>query len=521
MRRVLLLLMVLAATAAHAQESAPPAATREAAATLVVYSNLDPDSAALAAYYAKRRGIPLDHIVGLDCPATEEISRATYDETIAGPLRKIFTDRGWWHAPADPSLVVSDNQIRFIALIRGIPLKIAQDANYAGDSYHGKQQALNTNAAAVDSELATLGVRTRHITGPLKNPYYQSFTQFMDAPLAPLMLVCRLDGPSVDTVKSMIDGAISAERTGLDGFAYIDMRGITAGPMALGDHWLATAADELRRHGMPVICDDSPNLIPTGYPMTHAAVYLGWYSSSVEGPMAQPDFRFVPGAVAVHIHSFSASTLRDFHAGWAGPLVAHGAAVTLGNVYEPYLALTPNLDIFVDRLRNGMTFAESAYASQPVLSWMTTFVGDPLYRPFQNTGASAESGEKPAIEYAAYRKGAHVWFEKGPVQGAAALTASARELHSGIVWEGLGLLQWNKPDYPAAIVSFQEAEKCYGTTEDGLRVVLHQTAVFAAEDRHDLARALAARELTRFSQFPGSALLRAVIGLPATSASPP
>ena len=519
MRRVLLLIFVAlaAAAAAPAQELPLPGATRESAATLVIYSNLDPDSAALAAYYAKKRAIPLDHIVGLDCPNTEEISRATYDETMADPLRKIFTERGWWHAPEDPALVISDNQIRFIALIRGIPLKIAPAADYPGDSFHVKQPELNTNAAAVDSELATLGVRTQHITGPMKNPYYQSFTQFMDSPLAPIMLVCRLDGPSVDTVKNMIDGAISAERNGLDGFAYIDMRGITDGPMSIGDRWLSNAADELRHHGMPVICDYSPNLIPTSYPMSHAAVYLGWYSSGVEGPMAQPDFRFEPGAIAVHIHSFSAATLHDFRANWAGPLVAHGAAVTLGNVYEPYLALTPNLDVFVDRLRNGMTFAESAYASEQVLSWMTTFVGDPLYRPFQNTGVSAESGERPAIEYAAYRNGAHTWFEKGPSPGEIELSASARKLNSGIVWEGLGLLQWSQPDYPAAIVSFKEAEKCYGTTDDGLRVVLHQAAVLIAQGRQDRARALAAHELERFSQLPGSALLREVIGLPAPS----
>ena len=30
----------------------------------------------------------------------------------------------------------------------------------------------------------------------------------------------------------------------------------------------------------------------------------------------------------------------------------------------------------------GFTFGEAAYACQPVLSWQTTVVGDPLYRPF-------------------------------------------------------------------------------------------------------------------------------------------
>jgi hypothetical protein len=67
---------------------------------------------------------------------------------------------------------------------------------------------------------------------------------------------------------------------------------------------------------------------------------------------------------------------------WVGPLIRRGAAATLGNVYEPFLQLTPMLDLFYDRLVNGLTFAESAYAALREVSWMTTIVGDPLYRPF-------------------------------------------------------------------------------------------------------------------------------------------
>jgi uncharacterized protein (TIGR03790 family) len=490
--------------------------TRESAATVVVFNNFDPSSVNLAAYYAKRRAIPLDHLIGLDCPASEEITRAQYDETIAEPLRRIFADRGWWHAPPDPSLPVSDNQIRFIALMRGIPLKIAQAANYPGDSFHG-QKELDTNAAAVDSELATLGFRIRKISGPARNFYFQSFTPFMDAGLAPMMLVCRLDGPTVESVQGMIDGAIAAENAGgLKGFCYIDMRGITSGPMAQGDQWLATAAVSLRQYGLPLIWDSAPALYPAEFPMDHAAVYLGWYSGSVEGPMARDDFRFIPGAIAVHIHSFSAATLRDPKGGWAGPLVAHGAAVTLGNVYEPYLTLTPHLDVFIDRLRNGLNFAESAYASEQVLSWMTTFIGDPLYRPFPDLLAddTPASRQRPAIEYDAYQRGARAWYEKGRAAGEQQLQASARELQSGIIWEGLGLLQWSIPADDAALDSFRAAQKCYGRTEDGLRTVLHQVAILNAQNRPDLARSLAAASLREYAGFHGTELLRAVVGLP-------
>jgi tetratricopeptide (TPR) repeat protein len=54
----------------------------------------------------------------------------------------------------------------------------------------------------------------------------------------------------------------------------------------------------------------------------------------------------------------------------------------MGCVNEPYLGATPNVAVFTARfLANGFTFGEAAWAAQPALSWQTTVVGDPLYRP--------------------------------------------------------------------------------------------------------------------------------------------
>ncbi len=84
----------------------------------------------------------------------------------------------------------------------------------------------------------------------------------------------------------------------------------------------------------------------------------------------------------MHLHSFSASTLRNVAAGWCGPILEHGAAATVGNVYEPYLTLTSHLDVLTARLLDGYTFAEAAYSSLVALSWMNVSLGDPLYRPY-------------------------------------------------------------------------------------------------------------------------------------------
>ena len=115
--------------------------------------------------------------------------------------------------------------------------------------------------------------------------------------------------------------------------------------------------------------------------MKEAALYYGWYNEQPAGPFTRSSFKFQRGAVAYHLHSFSAVTVRDPIHQWVGPLLDRGAAATMGNVYEPFLGLTPRIDIFNARLLDGFTFGEAAYMASPALSWMTTVVGDPLYRP--------------------------------------------------------------------------------------------------------------------------------------------
>ena len=117
--------------------------------------------------------------------------------------------------------------------------------------------------------------------------------------------------------------------------------------------------------------------------MSHVAFYAGWYDEHVSGPFAQATVEFMPGAFAYHLHSASADTLRSVSRQWVGPLLAKGATATMGSVYEPYLSGTPDIGVFTARfLYAGYSFGEAAYACQSVLSWQTTVVGDPLYRPF-------------------------------------------------------------------------------------------------------------------------------------------
>ena len=503
------------AQAAKMRKATPTPAARkpnpEAMATVVIYNDTDEDSRSLARYYAEKRGIPRNNLVGLKCSQKEEITRAEYDRDIAGPLRAMFEEKKWWllRAEGDPRGRVEASAIHYVALMRGIPLKIApQMEGYEGDSHEGPPQVIAKNEACVDSELAVLGVYTRHISGALNNPYFRSYQRMPESGIPSLLLVCRLDAPAAATVRRMIDESIATEKRGLRGIAYIDARGTTEEGLIEGDKWMLNAATTARRKGMAVVLDTGAGLFPESYPMTHAAIYLGWYAENVMGPFVRPDFRFEPGAVAVHLHSFSAATLRDPRRFWCAPLLAAGASATLGNVYEPFLGFTPNLDVFFDRLRAGFTFAESAYMSERVLSWMTTFVGDPLYRPYKSAELAA-AGE-PGDEWDAYREGSRVWFEEGQEKGAVALRESGEKLQSGVIFEGLGLLQLTAERRDDAIHSFEQAARVYRDPADILRATIHQVFLLRGAKTKSDAVVLAQKRAAKYPSAPGAEILRSI-----------
>jgi len=159
--------------------------------------------------------------------------------------------------------------------------------------------------------------------------------------------------------------------------------------------------------------------------------------------------------------------VRNDSVNWVGPLIANGAAASMGAVYEPILALTPHEDIFTQHLLAGNYFAEAAYASEPALSWMITMVGDPLYRPFRKPLESA------LAEATVPHSGHDDWLLLQQVQrelAAGQLEATTDELESriavpgagGVAYERLGDLL-EKLDQPGAA---RLAEKAYKSAMD-------------------------------------------------------
>jgi uncharacterized protein (TIGR03790 family) len=473
-------------------------------ATLVVYNPTYPESKSLAEYYAAKRGIPKDRLTALPCSNEEEIDRYEYDHAIAGPLRKHFREAQLWTVEQTGEQRVTANKVRYIVLIRGIPLKIRFQAYYPGDNPDRSTPFGASNGKAVDSELATLGYFRHQISGPMANPYFRSFKPITDPDSDPrLMLVARLDGPSDGDVRRMIDDSLAAERAGLWGWTYLDARGLRDPHYQIGDDWLFHIADQSFRIGRPAILDRHEALFPLGYPMTDAILYFGWYSEQTAGVFSDPHFNFRPGAIAVHIHSFSASTIRQSDKFWVGPLIRHGAAATLGNVYEPFLQLTPQLDLFYDRLVNGLTFAESAYASLRAVSWMTTIVGDPLYRPFSLAQIPGNTSWQ-AIQQL---------FEKESTNPSALI----RELDTlGILdptaLEIEGLIEARAGKNDAALETFARAARAYQNRLDTFRCILHQAELLQSLQREKELAELIKQALSTFTDDASQRILRSYLG---------
>ena len=482
--------------------------------TIVIYNKAIPESADLAKFYAQQRRIARDHLVGLDCSVEEEITREEYDTTIAAPLREIFKSRHWWtmRETSNNGEAVAGSSIHFVAMIWGMPLKIRPSATpYPGDDPSAGPVA-SRNEASVDSEISMLAFFFKHISGAIPNPYFQSFRGIGEFENATLLLVCRLDAPAATTVRRMITDGIAAEKNGLWGRAYVDGSHNAAPGYQIGDKWLADITEQFHRVGIPVVYDDSPPIFPDSYPMTDCALYYGWYAGQMAGPFSRSDFRFIQGAVAVHIHSFSASTLRDPNANWVAPLISRGATASIGNVYEPYLQLTTHLDIFNDRLLHGFTFAESAYMATQALSWMSVMVGDPLYRPYAPWAQidAPRDSSKATSQWKMY----HDFAVKNASLPAPQYRVLARQVASrarnGPMLEDLGSIEAREGDFTLATSYFQQARACYAKRDDILRVVLEEADGLIKQDKPKRALDLVRSVLRIVSEAPAAPLLRKI-----------
>ena len=399
---VLLLLLPLAAFALEPAEVA------------VVANKFVTGSVDLAHYYMEKRGIPKANLIRIDTTNKEWVSRKNYDEEIAAPVRQFLRSRK------------EKSVIRCLVTVQGVPLRVEppemtreekrqveklneelaiiseQLTSHEKNSPQAvelnqrysvaeKQRSLlqkKDQRASVDSELSLVLVDVYPLDGWVTNPYFTGFQQKrLLVTKDEVLMVARLDAPSVDIVRRMIDDSLAIDAAGLNGTAYIDARYTKPDPQkklegyAFYDNSLHLAAERIKSSRMmPVVVNDKAELFQAGE-APNAALYCGWYSLS----RYVDAFDWQRGAVGYHIASGECGTLRSGTSqGWCKRMLEDGAAATVGPVSEPYVTAFPVPEIFFPVLIDGYyTLAEAYFLSLPYLSWQMVLVGDPLYRPFK------------------------------------------------------------------------------------------------------------------------------------------
>ncbi len=470
---------------------------------VVVYNTRMPESKAIAEYYAKMRHVPEAQVYGFDLPTTEVMTRAEFGDALQFPLAsRLVVDKLWQFGSVTNAAIkgqpervgnrVVESKIRYAVLCYGVPLKIAPDPNLSEPASENMRAEFHRNDASVDSELAWLPLLKMNIPlyGPLPNGVYGATNTAALNPTNGILLVARLDGPNADIARGLVDKALAAERDGLWGRAYFDARGLDkTNSYFLGDQWILGAAEICRELGFETAVDNNPATFPADFPMSQIAIYCGWYDGNVSGPFTLPKVEFMPGAFAYHLHSFSAATIRSTNEFWVGPLLAKGATCTMGCVNEPYLVLTPNFAAFLARwIGGGFTFGEAAWAAQPALSWQTTVVGDPLYRPFgkppPQIHAELAHRRSPLIEWSYLRlvnldlvRGMSI-AELVPFLESLEVTAQ-----SAVLTEKLAdfFQQQGKPS--SAIETYQRALRLHPSPEQGIRIRLTLAEKLLAQHR--------------------------------------
>jgi uncharacterized protein (TIGR03790 family) len=458
---------------------------------VVIYNSKMPESKRLAEYYAERRQVPGGQVFGFDLPTGEPISRTDFRELLQKPLFRKLEERELFVVQRESQAETSggggearqrvvSSKIRYALLCYGVPVRILSDPRLREPEMDKLPLELRRNEAAVDSELALLPQigSPLPLFGALANAHFGATNAAQLHPTNGILMVARLDGPTVEIARGLVDKAMQAETNGLWGRAFFDARGLTEGSYKAGDDWIKGAAEVARRVGFETILDDKPATFPAEYPLNQIALYAGWYDGQVSGPFTRDEVEFLPGAVAYHLHSFSGHLIRSADQYWVGPLLAKGATATMGCVDEPYLEGTPNIAVFFSRLvLLGFTFGEAAYASQNVLSWQTTVVGDPLYRPFgRDAGAlHQELAERNSewLEWSILRAiNQNLLVGEEPRKYIELLEGTPPLRTSAVLQEKLGGLHVQELQFSKAVAAFQRALDNQPTRQQRIRIQL-------------------------------------------------
>jgi uncharacterized protein (TIGR03790 family) len=262
-------------------------------------------------------------------------------------------------------------------------------------------------AASVDSELSVLWLDPDEysLNGRMPNPLYAWYQgarnrgQKNETMSFPVLMVSRIDAPTPELAKQMINKAMLAEQSGLSGKVYLDARGLKP-KKALGygdyDQSLRNIADFFKeKTSYPVILENTKKRFQHVGEAPQVGVYAGWYRLR----HYEDAFTFNPGAIGYHMASGEAVSIhKPKEKGWCKNALQRGITVTIGPTSEPYLDAFPKPAEFFGLMLTGRyTLVEAYYLSTRHASWRMVLFGDPLYNPWKGVSLATLQGLQQSI----------------------------------------------------------------------------------------------------------------------------
>ncbi|NUN50860.1 MAG: TIGR03790 family protein [Candidatus Brocadiae bacterium] len=378
---------------------------------VVIVNEAVPDSVAVGLHYCRRRSIPEANLCRVRTTDREVLSWPEFREQVQKPVTR-FLEKF-------PDAL-------FLVPCWGIPSRISEENAENDDPKDEPESTVRTfvtnrDYACLDAELALLPRPARAIEGWIESDLYGRNERITAAHR--LFLVSRLDGLTAGIARGLVDKAIHAETFGPAGEAYLDTRGLDkASPYGYTDEEMRLTLQVFAAYGWAIHHEDTEEEQDVSS-LKNCLFYWGWYAGDWNG--RQP-FTFRTGAVAAHLHSCAACSIRTETRFWVGPLLSHGVTCTTGTVYEPLTAGFPRMHLIYDRLFQGYTWGEATAMGNQMLSWMAVFVGDPLYAPFAKGLRETQAANRD-LATAGPRK-AEMLLDSGDLDGAAAILRDIRAL---------------------------------------------------------------------------------------------
>lgn len=334
----------------------------QAKRVLVVINTSSSESREIGAYYRIKRQIPKENVVMISVSTTENVDVSEYQTGILGPIQAAIKN--------------SRNQIDYIVLTSGTPIRLENDNGFSVD---GHLATMNMNLAPIRELNATDINRCR-------NPYYGSTEPFSSKKYN-MYLVTRLIGYTVDDAKKLVDNSLAA--TAKPGPFFLDeATNRTEGGYGLLQSLMQRSFENLKQKGFEAQIDQTKEFMLPSAPVMG---YVSWGSNDgAFNADVYKKIKFLPGAICETFVSTSGRTFRPTTGGQSliADLIKSGVTGVKGYVSEPYTFALARPDVLFDRYVGGFNLADSFYSASQVIKWKDIVVGDPLCQPYPKKAQS-------------------------------------------------------------------------------------------------------------------------------------